>query len=205
MLSNGISSRLQRLQSAKQCNTCHGVPPQMASEGTISAGHGWQATAHTIVVPARNGLAADLIKKFNQMSVAGCDRPATIGRSTASSRHSPNACAHRLLHKFTASDHEGNNESDHEGDCDSHEVIPESTDDTTSLDYDDSNSCASIASDISTAVGGEPNTTFQETESETSTSKGTSPFLSDSELNRALLEIHEFSRNMNISLLDEEM
>ncbi|KAJ2865553.1 hypothetical protein GGH94_002150 [Coemansia aciculifera] len=205
MLSNGISSRLQRLQSAKKCNTCHERPPQKPSAGTISMGHGLQTAAHTIVVPARNGLAADLIKKFNQMSVAGCDRPATIGRSAVPHRHPLNTSAHQSPHMSAASDDDG--ESDHESDGgDSHGAAPESIDDTASLDYDDdSHSCASIASDSSTAVGGESHATFQEAESETSASKGTSPFLSDSELNRALLEIREFGRNMNISLLDDEM
>ncbi|KAJ1902551.1 hypothetical protein LPJ71_005528, partial [Coemansia sp. S17] len=205
MLSNGISSRLQRLQSAKKCNACHERPPQMVSAGTISMGHGWQTAAHTTVVPARNGLAADLIKKFNQMSVTSCDRPATIGRSAASFRHSPNTSTHQSLHMSAASGDE--DESDHESDGgSSHATAPESTDDTASVDYDDDNhSCASISSDSSTAVGEESHTTFQEAESETTASKGTSPFLSDSELNRALLEIREFSLNMNISLLDDEL
>ncbi|KAJ2060970.1 hypothetical protein GGI17_003394 [Coemansia sp. S146] len=207
MLSNGISSRLQRLQSAKKCSTCHERPSQKPSAGTTSMGHGLQTAAHTIVVPARNGLAADLIKKFNQMSVAGCDRPATIGRSVVSYRHPLNTSTHQSPHMSAASDDDDDDESDHESDGgDSHAAAPESADDAASLDYDDdSHSCASIASDSSTAVGGESHTTFQEAESEASASKGTSPFLSDSELNRALLEIREFGRNMNISLLDDEM
>ncbi|KAJ2696931.1 hypothetical protein H4218_004297 [Coemansia sp. IMI 209128] len=200
MLSNGISTRLQRLQSAKQCRTCHeGPPPQTALAGAMSIGHEWPTTAttHTVVVPARNGLAADLIKKFNQMSVAASDRPATVGRSAASSKRALRKSAYPSLRMSAA--------SDEESDSDSLTAAPEAADDSASLNYDDSHSCASVASESSTAVGEEPYAGFFEAESEASASKGTSPFLSDSELNRALLEIHEFSRNMNICLLDDEM
>ncbi|KAJ2458120.1 hypothetical protein GGF42_002270 [Coemansia sp. RSA 2424] len=172
MLSNGISSRLQQLHSVKENKTCHDAT-------AVSAEHGWQA-ASTIVVPARSGLAADLIKKFNQMSAVGHDGLAAIGRSaTSTTRHQPNKGARLPLRMSFAIDGEYD-------DCGCQAVVPETADD------DDSISCASVGSDSSTAVGG-------------ALSKGTSPFLSDSELSRALLEIREFSRNMNISLLEDDM
>ncbi|KAJ2744243.1 hypothetical protein GGI20_003142 [Coemansia sp. BCRC 34301] len=150
MLSNGISSRLQQLQSVKEGKACHDAAT------SVSVEHG-------------SGLAANLIKKFNQMSAAGHGHLATADRSlTPATKHQPSKSTRQPLRLSSASEY----------DCDCHAAASETTDD------DDSVSCTSAVSDGS---------------------KGTSPFLSDSELDRALFEIREFSRNMNISLLDDEM
>ncbi|KAJ2895237.1 hypothetical protein GGI21_005177 [Coemansia aciculifera] len=118
------------------------------------------------------------------MAAAGHDHPATIGRSQPSK-------SARLPLRMSAA-------SKSEYDCGCQAATPETTDD------DDSASCASVASESSTAVG-EEDSHMEPKGTTTCTSKGTSPFLSDSELNRALLEIREFGLNMNISLLDDEM
>ncbi|KAJ1996639.1 hypothetical protein GGI04_005700 [Coemansia thaxteri] len=174
MLSNGISSRLQRLQGAQE-GTCR--------DGLQQHGH----------VPARNGLAADLIRKFNQLSSGDCSlAAASIGQSGAGlACHTQSKEARQAVQRDLFGSRGGGGDSANR-------------------------SCASIASDGSTAVDCEQaedderraaaeNPRIEALADAGAPQTSASPFLSDSELDRALFEIQKLSREMDISLADDEL
>ncbi|KAJ2658383.1 hypothetical protein IWW48_004058 [Coemansia sp. RSA 1200] len=162
MLSNGISSRLRQLQRSRADADDPPLSPPLPP-----------SSSHAPEFPARKGLAADLINKFNQMSASPAPAvvvrapsngslafrsqplPLPLKRTGASTRASANSCG-RLLDATNASD-------------------------TTNY------SSESLPLPLPLPLPQRP-----------------SPFLTDDELHHALSEILQFSRDMNISLFDDD-
>ncbi|KAJ2568132.1 autophagy protein atg9 [Coemansia sp. RSA 1813] len=167
MLSSGISSRLRQLQLQRQSQRVSAddsqQPPSSPSKPPVQecASIGHARLAPRAEFPARKGLAADLINKFNQMS--SLPASATVGRAPASGPPSRGGTAQALFSPLE----------------------PAATD----VD--------------SSSVSSQPLVAVQEGPVERQTACS-SQFLTDAELDRALLEILEFSRDMNICLFDDD-
>ncbi|KAI9500732.1 hypothetical protein GGI25_003928 [Coemansia spiralis] len=215
MLSNGISSRLQQLQQHKDSAGAE-EPPRVTAE---YASMGYRRQGLQAKIPARKGLAADLINKFNQMSSPAIPSSgaATVERGAAPAERATSAAA-----TATAS-----------GDIQAICVLPprpasSSSTPVSSQKYpqpqppqqaasEDPNSTATRCSN--SAVG--PAADAQPAEAQLprvcaldgrsvedvqaqDRAQSSSPFLTDTELDRALFEIQEFSRDMNISLFGDD-
>ncbi|KAJ2794117.1 hypothetical protein H4R20_006332 [Coemansia guatemalensis] len=222
MLSNGISTRLQRLQHHKSSPRVEGMS-HMAEYSTL--GHRRQATCTR--VPTKKGLAADLINKFNQLSAvsskgsSGSDRLSTIGRATLAAGQQPRKGVRQL---FQRPDNATPPASEDESDAASATARDASSSQETRLQQTGDNVVAAYDEDsiVADARDTQPHTSadtaaasgrheppaangreLSGSEDMQKTCPRQSVFLSDSELDRALLEIQEFSRNMNICLADD--
>ncbi|KAJ2379767.1 hypothetical protein GGI05_006529, partial [Coemansia sp. RSA 2603] len=101
MLSSGISSRLRQLQhrSGSDDLTRNDLP-QSCTEQPASVGYSRQTVQPR--APARRGLAADLINKFNQMAAAPKpEQTATLSRSASRMNSSTNGI-HKIFTSTTA-------------------------------------------------------------------------------------------------------
>ncbi|PIA18432.1 hypothetical protein COEREDRAFT_13973 [Coemansia reversa NRRL 1564] len=252
MLSNGISTRLQRLQHHKSSPRAEGLS-HMPEYSTL--GHERQATFTR--VPTKKGLAADLINKFNQLSAVSSkgsnngERLSTIGRATLAAGQLPRKGVRQLFHRTEnntppASDEKRERVDATVGDAtirqlfhrtenntppasdEKRERVDATVGDATIIQesrlhqtrdnaaaYDEDSivvdvrdpqphvlgekGVASGGHDLSAAHGDG----LSSAEDAQTACSPRSVFLSDSELDRALLEIQEFSRNMNISLADD--
>ncbi|KAJ2614298.1 hypothetical protein H4S08_001776 [Coemansia sp. RSA 1365] len=220
MLSNGISTRLQRLQHHKSSPRVEGLS-HMAEYSTL----GYERQTTFTRVPTKKGLAADLINKFNQLSAVSSkgsnngERLSTIGRATLAAGQLPRKGVRQLFQRTENSTPPSEEKS---------EVVGASVGDASSIQesrlhqtrdnvavYDEDAIVVDVrdlpphAMEGKEAASGrhELSVTHGDGLSRTEDAQTASPrqsvFLSDSELDRALLEIQEFSRNMNISLADD--
>ncbi|KAJ2382290.1 hypothetical protein GGI23_007397 [Coemansia sp. RSA 2559] len=157
MLSSSISSRLRQLQ--RQHVPVDDPPPLPALSTQECASVGYSRQAPQAAFPARKGLAADLINKFNQLSSPPV--PATVGR-TPPSRGSIRPMFSR----------------------------PEL------VNADRSSGPSQLP-----ALARTKDPADRQTEC---LPQRSSQFLTDAELDRALFEILEFSRDMDICLFDDD-
>ncbi|KAJ1647822.1 hypothetical protein J3B02_003591 [Coemansia erecta] len=228
MLSGSISSRLQQFQHQATGRRRDDLS-QLKSE-RVSLGYSGQTT-HTRI-PARKGLAADLINKFNQLSAMPSEGTVNAVHSPARTHSSENSIQKLLVSTLelckeretglsvqqykqkqqplhfpspsppslastdarlsSAEACKANNQMQEEAII----VDAETTWPTVAV---------TAAKATSATFTSENDAFSQETESPSGSTRAQtrkSPFLSDSELDRALSEIHEFSRDMNISLFD---
>ncbi|KAJ2082741.1 hypothetical protein H4R24_001337 [Coemansia sp. RSA 988] len=220
MLSNGISTRLQRLQHHKSSPRAEGLS-HMAEYSTL--GHRRQ-TAYARV-PTKKGLAADLINKFNQLSAVSDKgssdsvRLSSIGRVTLAAGNPPRKGVRQLFQRPNndtppTSEEENEAASTTARDTSSSQGTRRQQTRNNAAAYDEDGIVMDVrdaqphasANTAATSDGHEPpanDSGVLGTQDTQTTCPRQSVFLSDSELDRALLEIQEFSRNMNISLADD--
>ncbi|KAJ1736671.1 hypothetical protein LPJ72_001201 [Coemansia sp. Benny D160-2] len=166
MLSNGISSRLRQLQrsrTAAEADIDDPPPPSPLPPSSSNAPE----------FPARKGLAADLINKFNQMSASPAAAPAPAAVVRAPSNGSPAFRSQPL-------------------------PLPLSLKRTGASTRASANSCGRLLCAASASD------TANSSSESLPLPQRPSPFLTDDELHHALSEILQFSRDMNISLFDDD-
>ncbi|KAJ2391206.1 hypothetical protein H4S02_001456 [Coemansia sp. RSA 2611] len=150
-------------------------PSHMASE-CGSLGHRRQATYTQ--VPTRKGRAADLINKFNKLAAPKDNvKAATIGRATVNTRRDG-------LHQLFS---------------------PAGTPAAAENQNDPPRDPGTLAQPLHEQHSEPPRSTGMSQDDSVLSPPRQSVFLSDSELDRALSEIREFSRNMNISLGEDDI
>ncbi|KAI8321431.1 hypothetical protein GQ54DRAFT_311779 [Martensiomyces pterosporus] len=193
--------------------------------------HGRQ-TSSAAHVPARKGLAADLINKFNQMSASPDSEPAaavlprtqrtstnistSISTSTSTSTWGRRSLTPRSAASSMLSEPPNRAKTSPQSATERAACAKKDTETAAVLSSPDRRSwsqqqlpsslsqshAAIIEPRVDSLVSGDSNTAVSTAEQHQVLARP-SPFLTDSEMGRALLEIKEFSQEMNLGLLDD--